>query len=611
MSHRPTRGQLAFVLGSVLLAPLVTLYATQVVWLQSVWAPLPWMAAHGKAVGLFWGVFSGLSLTLYGLFRRLFPAYLPEVAVLMGVAITSRYKMNITGVPLQLSDFTFVGNLGEVTGYAAAQLIPSVTMVLGVVVAAVLTETLRRKETWRPSRRAGMAISAAGLVLLVLALLPVGPLQKAALALDENSPDQAVRNQRTGVVLGIYAAWSQRTQAAQSGEDPQAIQLAEAFRADALAPAAPAQAGRPDIIFITSESFFDITRLPGLTFEEDPLPNFHRLAETATNGRCLSNNYGGGTGNVEMEMFTGLTASFLREGDTLTTLEEGTYARLPTTVRQLRQQGYATEFVHGHNNELYNREVTHPAIGFDTVTFLEDFRTQGEACGPYLSDRSFAQELIAQYEARDPEKPLFLYGLSMENHQAYTPEKYGVSSGFPAQSDRLSQEDLAILDALVMGLHHADAALGLLTDYFSQVDRPVMLVFVGDHLPSLNLADGTSLYTRLGISPSEEASDWDPATLMERLSTDYLIWTNYETQPAPDRMESCTFLGLHVLQRVGVPLNHYFTWLDQEVADRMLFTRGKLFVDPAGEGTYTVPSEAQDMLALYTAVERNLLYPAS
>lgn len=608
MSPHPTRKQLAFSLAGLALAPVVTLYATQVVWLESLWAPLPWMATHGKAVGLFWLLFSSLSFTLYGLFRRLFPACLPEVAVFMGVAVTSRYKMNINGTPLQLSDFTFVGDLGEVTGYAASQLIPSVSMVLGVAVAAVLTETLRRKETWRPSRRAGLAISAAGLVLLVMALLPVGPLQKAALALDGDSPDQAVRNQRTGVVLGIYAAWSQRAQAIQAGEDPQAIQLAEAFRADALSPGAPAPEGSPDIVFITSESFFDVTRLPGLTFAQDPLPNFHRLAEDATNGRCLSNNYGGGTGNVEMELFTGLTASRLREGDTLTALEEGTYAQLPTTVRQLKQAGYATEFVHAHTNELYNRVTTHPAIGFDTVDFLEDFLTQGEACGPYLYDLSFAQELIARYDTRDPTRPLFLYGLSMENHQPYNPEKYGVSSGFPAQSDLLSQEDLAILDSLVVGLHHADQALGILTDYFSQVERPVMLVFVGDHLPAVNLSDGVSLYTHLGISPSEEAADWDPTSLIARLSTDYLIWTNYETQPAPDRLESCTFLGLHVLQRAGIPLNQYFTWLDQEVASRMLLRRGTLFVDENGHGSYTVPPEDQAMLDLYTAVERNLLY---
>ena len=69
----PTRKQLAFPLAGWPLAPVVTLYATQVVWLESLWAPLPWMATHGKAVGLFWLLFSSLSFTLYGLFRRLFP----------------------------------------------------------------------------------------------------------------------------------------------------------------------------------------------------------------------------------------------------------------------------------------------------------------------------------------------------------------------------------------------------------------------------------------------------------------------------------------------------------------------------------------------------------
>ena len=100
MTASPTRRQLVFLLGSLLLAPLVTLYATQAVWLQSLWAPLPWMASHGGATVLFWVLFSSLSLTLYGFFRRLFPAYLPEVAVFMGVAVTSRYKLDINGAPL-------------------------------------------------------------------------------------------------------------------------------------------------------------------------------------------------------------------------------------------------------------------------------------------------------------------------------------------------------------------------------------------------------------------------------------------------------------------------------------------------------------------------------
>ena len=96
--------------------------------------------------------------------------------------------------------------------------------------------------------------------------------------------------------------------------DPETTRLVDQLRADAMGPGTPAPAAAPDIIFVTSESFFDVTRLPGLTFSQDPLPNFHRLSETCTNGPFLSNTYGGGTGHVEMEMFTGLTSSLLKEG---------------------------------------------------------------------------------------------------------------------------------------------------------------------------------------------------------------------------------------------------------------------------------------------------------
>ena len=157
-------------------------------------------------------------------------------------------------------------------------------------------------------------------------------------------------------------------------------------------------------------------------------------------------------------------------------------------------------------------------------------------------------------------------------------------------------------------VYQSDQAFEYLLDYFSQVDRPVMLVFVGDHLPSLNLSDGVSLYTHLGYSPTEEAADWDPETLENILSTDYLIWTNYEAQAAPDRMESCTFLGLHTLQRAGIPLNQYFSWLDREVASHMLLSRRTLFVDQDGKGTYSPSQEDLAILEQYTAVERNLLY---
>lgn len=607
MSHAPTRRQVAFVAAALLLSPLLTLYATQAVWLQNLLTPFSWMASHLPASGLFWLLFFSLMLPLYGLTRRLFIAYLPGTGFCMTLAVISRYKMDINGAPLQLSDFTFVGNLGDIAGFASDMLAPTLTVVVSVIVCILWTVLLAVLETWHPSGTVGFLAIALSLALLLSAAYP-GTLQEAAMALDQTCQDQEDRSQELGVMLGLYAALAHRIETEHGTGDPEMTALVSQFREEANQPGTPAGENAPDIIFLTSESFFDITRLPGLTFSEDPLPNFHRLAETCTDGLFISDTYGGGTGHVEMEMFTGLTSSLLREGDTLNTLSLSVYQDLPTTARLLKNAGYGTVALHSHTDELYNRANVLPRIGFDTVAFREDFMTEGTEDGAYLSDASLVQEMIARYESRDPSKPIFLYGLSMENHQLYTAEKYSYPSGIDVQCDKLSQEDKAILDSLVLGLHHADASLAALVEYFSQVDRPVMLVFVGDHLPSLNLADGTPIYTRLGYSPTPEASDWDADTLENMLSTNYLIWTNYEMQAVSDHKESCTFLGLHMLQRAGVPLNQYFTWLADHAANQMLLSRNRFFADENGVGSYTTTPEQAAMLETYTAMERNLLY---
>ena len=45
----------------------------------------------------------------------------------------------------------------------------------------------------------------------------------------------------------------------------------------------------------------------------------------------------------------------------------------------------------------------------------------------------------------------------------------------------ISRSTLGALEDFATGIRDADAMLGRLTDYFSQVDEPVVLVFWGDH----------------------------------------------------------------------------------------------------------------------------------
>ena len=113
---------------------------------------------------------------------------------------------------------------------------------------------------------------------------------------------------------------------------------------------------------------------------------------------------------------------------------------------------------------------------------------------------------------------------------------------------------------------------------------------------------------KAGLCSGADSSLWEGDELLEMLSTDYLIWTNYPSGGAEERRESCTFLGLDVMQRAGVPLNGYFKWLDTFVRPDMLMYRSRLFADGNGVTWHDVPEDSKPMLDAYRRVARAVIY---
>lgn len=61
------------------------------------------------------------------------------------------------------------------------------------------------------------------------------------------------------------------------------------------------------VIMMLSETFADPTRVPGVSFSEDPIPNIRQIKMQTTSGLMLSPGYGGGTANIEYQALTGLS----------------------------------------------------------------------------------------------------------------------------------------------------------------------------------------------------------------------------------------------------------------------------------------------------------------
>ena len=598
------------------LLPLCMLWFSQAITLQSFGAAWTWLWAHGSACAFFVLLFGAAQLLLRTLFGSYGPGTLLCGAFAALAALVDHYKAVINGFPLMLSDFTLFSNAGDIVSYAMPKISFSNVTIRSLLLFAVLAAAAWLCRTKLPRRGASLSSLLCVAVSLPLLLSCFGGsamLDRAA-ALTDGCTAQEERLDRSGALLGLFSAWATGEKVDYSSYDADTVNhlqnilyLARPDDADT------AEDGgvKPHILMILSESFFDVTRFEGISFREDPLPNFHRLCETSTNGRFLSSTYAGGTGNVELETLTGFCGDLLKESDALTALQRrdgDVYADLPSAARDAAANGYETYYIHSHNATLYSRAEVMPALGFEHVIFSDDFEAPIGFDGLYVSDETLVNEIIDRFESREDGAPVFMQITTMENHQPYTAEKYGYPSGLDYTCESLSDSEREVLDALLIGLRHADAALGRLADYFEGCGEPVMLVFYGDHLPSMTLSDASTLYSTLGSVPTVDSLQWTPDELKEMLSTDYLIWTNYETEPEEDCAESSVLLGANVLARAGLDRSLYFRWLSKTASRDYLLSRPRLFVGADGAAYGEIPADSAQTLDAQRMMQYDLVY---
>ncbi len=562
--------------GGLFLGAFAILLCCQTVSLQGLQPAYAWVAAHPAAAALTVLLLLCAMGTLCGLTRLLSLSFLLTAAVPVTLTVVSYYRMVINGEPLMLTDFSLLGQFAGVVGFAMDRITVSAAtrtallLLLRLLAAAVLVDIALE----RPPRAGRLYRAGLGFSVLVISVSIAG--NTYCVEAYQQYAMQVDRDRACGVPLSLLSTYL-GSEAAGSDEYSELRMKRLLLEMEAALGETGDQ--RPHIIFVMNESFFDVTRLPGLTFSADPLPNYHRLEGQTTYGRFYTTTCGGGTGWVEMQAFNGVAKDFLSPERANTDLTEEEYALLPSYVRVLQENGYHTTAFHAHTDEMYNRSVNYPQIGFDEVLFFESFKTGATYEGGYFDDSSSADVIISLFE-QYRENPVYLYTMTMQNHQPYYEGRYS-EDRVTVTSDRLTEEDLEVLQCYINGIYDADRMLGKLVDYFSKVEEPVILVFAGDHVPSLYLSETESVYSKLGYVDAPLSADWSAEEYRRMLSTDYMLWTNLDAG-AGRQDTSCTVLGGELLRRAGVPSTPYFAYLAQS-AKSLLFYTGSLWIGPDGE----------------------------
>ena len=334
-------------------------------------------------------------------------------------------------------------------------------------------------------------------------------------------------------------------------------------------------------------------------------PNYRRLQDQTTWGRFFTTTCGGGTGQVEMETFTGVASEELDRAAANTDLEPEAYERMPSYVRVLKENGYRTIAFHAHTNALYNRDRNYPRLGFDQVLFFDPYLEHATFAGGYFDDDSAADVIISLFE-ENREEPVFLYTMTMQNHQPYYAGRYD-REAVEVSSPLLSREELEGVSCYVTGLYDADRMLGRLVDYFSQIDEPVILVFAGDHTPSLPLGSEESLYTRLGLVPTVTSSGWSEEDYLAMMATDYMIWSNCR-EPEGERVSGVTTMGADLLALARTPSTPFFAWMGQARRETMAFHARLITLGPDGQPVSPDAPAVRAFRNDYTDVIYDLLY---
>lgn len=241
----------------------------------------------------------------------------------------------------------------------------------------------------------------------------------------------------------------------------------------------------PNIIVVLLESFIDPSEVKFLNCSENPVPNFTNLTENFTSGYLKVPVVGAGTANTEFEILTGMNMKYFGTGEYpyKTVLQKNACESVAGVLK--KNLGYSSHVVHNNGGNFYSRANAFSKMGFDTFTSKELMNiTEFTPLGTWATDNILVPEVRKSMDSTEGAD--FVYTITVQGHGAYPTEpvlehpEITVSTGISEEADNQ-------WEYYINQIHEVDKFIGDLINDVSSRDEKTMIVFFGDHLPSLEL----------------------------------------------------------------------------------------------------------------------------
>ena len=244
---------------------------------------------------------------------------------------------------------------------------------------------------------------------------------------------------------------------------------------------------KPNIITVLLESFIDPTEVGFLQFSKDPIPNFRELTKNYTTGYLTVPVVGAGTANTEFEILTGMSMQYFGTGEYpyKTILKQTDCESIASDLSKI---GYGSHVVHNNGGNFYSRANAFSMMGFDSFTSKElmDIK-EYTPLGSWPTDDILIDETIKALDSTE-NTPDFVYTITVSGHGDYPTEKVLAAPDIyvSGAEDEASNHQW---EYYVNMIHRVDKFIGDLTAELEKRDENTIVVFFGDHLPSLSLTE--------------------------------------------------------------------------------------------------------------------------
>ena len=571
--------------GVLFFTPLTSFYM-----MQFVFGSMPWELSLGVTMANYICI-GAIFFLLTALTNRLLLCSLIVHLACIAWGVANYFVTLYRGLPVLPWDFTALRTAVAVAGSYDFTITWEMAAALSILVGLAVLIHRSIRSGGRGSLRQSLPARLACLLTAMLCFTPI--LNTSTLGrfgVHTDVWDQAGSYRTSGVLTAFLRNFQFMKVEEPQNASPDYIQsLMETLSAK---PELLGTVQKPNIIAIMNESWADYEHFDSVQFSESLTD--HIEASGALFGHAYASVFGAGTSASEFEFLTGNSMAFLPSGSIpyQQYLTDGS----ESLASILSGYGYDCLAIHPGERTSWQRNLAYPKLGFDAFKCEEDLAVPVTTEHGYISDATSFEQILWEFEQKEPGQPLFLFNVTIQNHGSYTDPDYPAEVtviDFPGEFPKAEQ--------YLTLANKSDEAFQMLVDYFSEYEEPTIILMFGDHQPSVEQE-----FLDLVYNVGEDGTSMEE--YMRKYEVPYLIWANYNLPAMELPTTSLNFLGQQLLRLAGIPATGYgqFLWGVQNTLPAICFPG---YTD--AEGNAYSHLEHNDFTALiegYRAFQYNNLF---